>query len=161
MAREQQRRRNPFRGLVDLNSEMARMSDRMAGVDAGQVTETHPRSYADAWTPATDIFAYGDDLVIRVELSGVTREEVDVTFSNGTLALSGQRQSNEEDAAAVYYTKERGWGHFRRSITLPEGVDEDDIVADLDHGLLEVTVRGGAAVRGPAQIEVTTSRGRG
>lgn len=154
---QKRQKRNPFRGLMDVNSEMARMVDRMHGLDSTSGTETQPRGYMDAWTPAADIFARGDDLVVRVDVSGVTRDEVEVSFSNGTLSVSGQRQADDDDST-VYYTRERGWGQFRRSITLPEGVGSDDIAAELDEGLLRVTIRGGAAVGGPAEIKVASKR---
>lgn len=152
---QQRRRQNPFRGLMDVTSEMTRMADRMAGLDSAHGPETQPRGHVDAWTPAADIYAKGDDLVVRIELAGVTREEVEVTFSNGTLSVTGKRETDDEPST-VYYTRERGWGNFRRTITLPEGIGSEDIGADLDQGLLQVTVRGGAAVRGPAEIQVNT-----
>lgn len=156
MARSRQRH-NPFRGLMDVTSEMARMSDQMYGVDTK--AETQPRSHVDAWTPTADVFARGEDLVVRVELPGVDYDELEVTYSNGTLTISGERRA-DEDAQTVYYTKERSWGHFRRGMTLPEGVTNDDITADFGDGLLEVVIRGGATATTPMKIEVGDRRRR-
>ena len=81
-------RRNPFRGLIDHVSEMNRAQERwLTGSETGR--EDQRRTHITAWVPATDIFATGDDLVIRVSLSGVDSDEVDLTLSNGVLTVSG------------------------------------------------------------------------
>lgn len=142
---------NPFRGVLDVMSEMNRMSDQMAGLDTS--TETQQRGYMDAWNPTTDIYASGSDVFIRCELPGVGSEDVEVTFSNGTLSISGERQLNDAQDT-IYYVRERFWGRFRRDITLPEGVEEDQIEAGVDEGLLEVKVRDCAEAPGPTAIQV-------
>ena len=83
------RTRNPFRGLMDHMSEMARMREYAEG--GGQ--EDQRRTHATAWIPTTDIFARGDDLVIRCELPGVSRDDIDISLVNGVLSVSGERRS--------------------------------------------------------------------
>lgn len=150
----QRKRRNPFRGVVDIVSEMNRMSDRMGGIDSGGgVIEYRPRGYADAWSPTADIFAQGSDLVIRAELPGVAADDVEVTLSQGTLTISGeQRVGAEQDND--FYVRERYSGQFRRDVTLPEGVQDDHIEAQLRDGVLQVTVRGATKAEGPARIQI-------
>jgi HSP20 family protein len=148
-------RRNPFHGIVDAISEWSRMREvgmGRIGYEARQ--EDRPRTHATAWVPTTDVFAKGDDLVIRVSLSGVYPEDVDVTLSNGVLTISGERRSEPDEQEVSFYVRERYYGAFRRSLTLPAGVDEDDISADYDNGLLEIVVRGGAAAAEPRLIEI-------
>ena len=137
MGRE--RRRNPFRGLVDHMSEMSRMREYF---ETGQ--EERRRTHATAWVPTTDIFAEGDDLVIRCELAGVEREDIDIELIGDTLTISGERRS-ELSKEVHFYTRERSFGHFRRSMNLPEGIDDDDVSASFKDGMLQVTVRGAAA----------------
>ena len=148
-------RRNPFRGLIDHISEMNRVQERwLTGSDTGR--EDQRRTHITAWVPATDIFATGDDLVIRVSLSGVDRGEVDITLSNGVLTVSGERRSElPEEEELTFHTRERYYGAFRRSITLPPGIDESHISASFENGLLEITVQGGAtAAPEPERIEI-------
>ena len=148
-------RRNPFRGLIDHISEMNRAQERwLTGSETGR--EDQRRTHITAWVPATDIFATGDDLVIRVSLSGVDREEVDLTLSNGVLTVSGERRSELPDEEELtFHTRERYYGAFRRSITLPPGIDESDISASFENGLLEITVQGGAtAAPEPQRISI-------
>src|SRR3712207_4453662 len=85
------RARNPFRGLIDHMSEMARMREYAEG--GGQAHEDQRRTHATAWVPTTDIFAKGDDLVIRCELAGVRQDDIDISLVNGVLSVSGERRS--------------------------------------------------------------------
>ena len=80
--------RNPFRGFVDNISEANRMREHwMTGYDPTAEERTH----ATAWVPTTDIYANPEgDLVIRCELAGITRDDLDITFSNGVLTVSGR-----------------------------------------------------------------------
>jgi HSP20 family protein len=147
-------RRNPFRGFVDTMSEMARMREYF---ETGQ--EERRRTHATAWVPTTDIFAEGNDLVIRCELAGVHREDIDIELTGDTLTISGERRS-EMSEEAHFYTRERSFGHFRRSMNLPEGIDDDDISASFEDGMLQVTVRGGAAAAPePRRIDIRNKLG--
>ncbi|GAB3497546.1 Hsp20/alpha crystallin family protein [Nocardiopsis coralliicola] len=144
---------NPFRGVLDMMSEMNRISDSMANLESG--TSTH-RGFSDAWSPTTDIFARGSDLVIRCELPGVSPDDLEVTFSHGFLTIAGERPPEPGDV--VYYASERFRGAFRREITLPEGIDEDSMEASFDDGLLELKVRNGAEASQPARIAVRSRK---
>ena len=149
--------RNPFHGLVDSISEWNRMRDVGTGrIGSETGHEGQRRTHATAWVPSTDVFARGGDLVIRVSLSGVSPEDVEITLSNDVLTVSGERRSELDDVEEeAFYVRERYYGVFRRSWTLPAGISEDDVSADFENGLLEITVRGGAAAAPePRRIEI-------
>jgi HSP20 family protein len=148
-------RQHRFHGLFDTVAEMGRMREFwQAGIDPPQEERTH----ATAWIPRMDIFARGDDLVIRCELAGVPREDMDISLDHDTLTIFGERTGAPEEHT-TYYVRERHYGSFRRAINLPEGTDRSDIAASLEDGLLEVTVTGGAARREPERIEIQASGG--
>ena len=145
---------NPFEGVSDFFSEMARMREvGLQGYD--QAHQGRVRTHATAWVPATDIFAREGDLVVRVELAGVHPEDVEITFSQGILTVAGQRFTElgaaDEDS---FFVRERPYGAFRRSITLPAGVSETDITAEFVDGLAEITVACGAAAAERRRIEL-------
>jgi len=147
------RARNPFRGLIDHMSEMARMREYAEG--GGQSQEDQRRTHATAWVPTTDIFAKGDDLVIRCELAGVRQDDIDVSLDNGVLSISGERRSELDDEdELVFYTRERYFGNFRRTIALPEGLDASKLEAGFEDGLLEVSIEGGANLPEPQRIRI-------
>jgi HSP20 family protein len=147
---------NPFHGVVDSIAEW----NRMRQVGSGRVApnleppQQQGRTHADAWVPSTDILAHDDDLVIRVSLSGVQPEDVNIAFSPGGLEVSGQRRSGPGDDEATFYVRERHYGEFRRNWTLPTGVGEDDISAEFDNGLLEIRIKGGAVAAEPRSISI-------
>lgn len=146
------RARNPFRGLIDHMSEMARMREYAEG--GGQTQEDQRRTHATAWVPTTDIFARGDDLMIRCELAGVRQDDIDIVLANGALSVSGERRSELDDRDLEFYTRERSYGHFRRSINLPDGVDESKMEAEFVDGLLEITIKGGADLPEPRRVRI-------
>ncbi len=135
----------PFHGFMDVIHEMKRIQDRMHGEGLGSENQQKQRTHADAWTPTTEVLTKGGDLIIRAELAGVKPEDIDITFMGGMLTISGQRERvMGEEQEASYYVQERYYGAFRRSMTLPEGVDDDDISASFQDGVVEITVKGGA-----------------
>jgi HSP20 family protein len=146
--------KNPFEGVTDFFSELSRMRELGAhGREHGH--EDRKRTHASAWVPATDIFAVGEDLVIRVEVAGLRPEDVDITFSQAVLTVSGERRTElGAGEEATFYIRERFYGAFRRAITLPEGTNDDQITAEFHNGLVEITVRGAAGGRAPKRIEL-------
>jgi HSP20 family protein len=136
-------------------SEMSRMRDMVTdpGFETGQ--EEQRRTHANAWIPPTDIFAREGNLVIRCELAGVRREDVEITLSDGVLNISGERRSELNEEEVTFYTRERFYGTFRRSMSLPEGVNEDEIDATFEDCVLEISIRrGAAAVPEPQRIQI-------
>ena len=101
------------------------------------------------------------DIVVRAELSGVKLEDVDITVHNGVLTISGERRAEEQREGSGYYVRERRYGSFRRSMTLPQGVDEGNINARFDGGVLEVRIAGAAAVQEPKRIQIEASGDEG
>lgn len=145
----------PFEGVTDFFSELGRMR-QIGAYGYPAASEDQQRTHATAWVPATDIFARGDDLGIRIDLAGVRPDDVSVTFAHGVLTVSGERQSwVGTDGDASFHVRERFYGAFRRAITLPEGTTEDQITAEFEDGLLELVVQGGAVAAAPVRIALT------
>ena len=143
---------SPFRGFYDMQGEMNRMFDEMFGnLSRGSRRQLNGST---EWAPAVDVVTKDDDIVVRAELPGIKQEDVDVTFHNGVLTISGEREAEEEKEGSGYYVRERRYGSFRRSLALPEGTDESKIHALYENGVLEVTVEGAAAVQEPKRIQI-------
>ena len=100
-----------------------------------------PLAGADtAWTPAVDIIEKGDDLVIRAEVPGIERDAIEVKLEDNTLILSGERVRETEADDTRAYRRERVYGSFVRSFSLPKTVDATRISATYKNGILEITV---------------------
>ncbi len=142
------------RGFYDPHSEMNRLFDEMlGGLNRRSGGQQRAQGVAD-WAPAIDVVQEDGDLVVRAELPGVKLEDVDMTVQRGVLTISGKREEQSEEERGGYLVRERRSGSFRRSLQLPEGVDEDSIHARFENGILEVTIKGAAAAQGPKRIEV-------
>lgn len=87
------------------------------------------------------------DLIIRVELAGVKPEDIEITFMGSMLTISGRRQRVTGEEKASYHVQERYYGAFRRSMSLPESVDDKNISANIQDGVVEIIVEGGANAR--------------
>ena len=137
--------RTPFEGVTDFFTELGRIRE-VGRHGYGPGGEERERTHATAWVPATDIFARDNDLVIRVEVAGVTPEDVAITFSDGVLTVSGVRKRELGTASEdSFYIRERPYGSFRRAVTLPADTDDSQISAEIRDGLVEITVREGLA----------------
>jgi HSP20 family protein len=146
---------SPFRGFYDMQGEMNRMFDEMFGnLARGSRRQLNGNT---EWAPTVDVATKDGDIVVTAELPGIKQEDVDITFHNGVLTISGVRKAEEEKEGSGYYVRERRYGSFRRSLALPEGTDESKIHARFEHGVLEVTVEGAAAVDEPKRIQIEGS----
>ena len=150
---------SPFRGrrgFYDPVSEMNRVFDNMLG-GLGRRSGGQQRAEVTEWAPAIDVVTEDGDLVIKAELPGVKQEDVDITLQDNVLTVSGQRKTEQEEKRGGYYVRERQYGSFSRSLTVPEGVDESKIHARYENGVLEVTVEGAAQVQEPKRIQIEGS----
>jgi HSP20 family protein len=149
-------RRGGGGGFWDPLSEVNRMFDDVLGGLTRRPGGRQTGAESTEWAPAVDVLQRDGDLVVRAELPGVSPEDVDITLQNQVLTISGQRREEQEEQRGGYYVRERRSGLFSRSMTVPEGVDEDSIRARYENGVLEVTIQGAAAVREPRRIQIET-----
>jgi HSP20 family protein len=102
-------------------------------------------------------FADGDDIVVRSEIPGVDPErDVELTVDDGVLRITARREERSEQKDKDGFRSEFRYGTFVRSVTLPHGVNEDDVKASYKDGILEIRISGGAAeTREAKKIAVT------
>jgi HSP20 family protein len=158
------------RGFYDPLSEMNRLFAQVFGLTRNQGGSNQPQQ-ADqsgqatqeitAWAPAIDVIQRDDDLVVRAELPGVTPDEVDITIQNNVLTISGRISEEREEEREGFLVRERRTGMFRRSLQLPQEVDEDDVSARFEDGVLEVVIEGAAEGQEPKHVQVESSDGGG
>ena len=93
-----------------------------------------------AWAPQLETFRRGDKLVVRADLPGLRKEDVNVEVDDGVLTISGQRSEEEVDDRDDFYRSERSYGEFYRALPLPENVTGESCEATFKDGVLEVTL---------------------
>lgn len=92
------------------------------------------------WSPQIEVRHNDKQLTVCADLPGMSAKDIDIQVDNGILTVSGERHQSSEDKKEGFYRSERSYGSFSRSIALPEGVDENQIRAKFDNGVLEVSV---------------------
>jgi len=124
---------NPVRNLAALEVDsLNRMFDAAFGSEA---------LVAQGWIPAVDIYETAErDVVVKVELPEMKREDIKVTFEHQLLSIEGTRELDAKIDPERYHRVERGHGTFRRSVTLPATVDGTRINAAYVDGVLTITL---------------------
>lgn len=124
---------------VDPFREFAAMQDRMNRLFGNVYLRDEDTGFRGTWVPPVDIFETpGHDLVLRAELPGMDREDIEVTVENGTLVIKGEKKFDTEIKEEQYRRVERAYGTFHRSFTLPTTVDATRVSADFKNGVLTV-----------------------
>ena len=144
---------SPFRGFYDAQGEVDRLFNEMlGGLSRGRGRQGGQQ--VGQWAPAVDVLTKDGNLVIRAELPGVKLEDVDIALQNGVLTISGEHKVDKEEERGGYHVRERRYGSFRRSMALPEGIDDSKVHARFEDGVLEVIVEGAAIEQAPKRIEI-------
>ena len=139
----------PVRELDSIQGEMNRLFDAFFGNGSGG-------SRTARWVPPMDLFEEEGHLVLRADLPGLERDDVNLEVKDNLLTVSGQRDSEHAEKSGGFHRVERAFGSFSRSLTLPEGVDPESIAAEFDKGVLEVRIPKPEA-RKPHRIEIGAS----
>lgn len=92
------------------------------------------------WNPRIDVVKKEGELVMRADLPGVKPEEIKVEVEDGILTVSGEHEQKTEEKDERYLRRERRFGSFSRSMSLPEGVKADDVEASTVDGVLELRI---------------------
>jgi HSP20 family protein len=106
-------------------------------------------------TPKTDMFEEEDQLVIKAEMPGVGKKDLDISLEGDVLTIKAEKKEEKEEGekGTTNYTRERRFGQYIRYMTLPSRVDADNITATLKKGLLEIRMPKAEAPK-PKQIEI-------
>lgn len=130
--------RETTRGLLGGREEPGRSVAQRAG--AGMQRSGGASLPSTFWAPQVEVFERGSNLVIRADLPGLKREDVNVEIEDDALVIRGERHNDFEDQRDGLYRSERSYGSFYRVIPLPEGVDESKVNATFRDGVLELTL---------------------
>lgn len=121
----------PFTAMGRMMEEMERMIALRSGMDNGRTS---------LWMPAIEVSQHNGEYEVRAELAGLKPQDVKVEVNGDSLVLEGERQFEQEEKKDSVYRSERQYGHFYRSIPLPQGADVEHARAQFDNGVLKITV---------------------
>lgn len=147
--------REPGTGLSHLSDRMQHLlNETLGGLDS-----QYRDSAAASWVPAVDVFEEADNIRITAEIPGVRPEDIKISVEGNLLTIHGTKQQEAEEKTERVHRYERTYGVFERSFTLPASVEQKDIKANYDNGVLTITLPKSERAK-PRQIEVEVGRGK-
>ena len=139
----------PFREMTAMRKAM----DRLFG-DSFEFPQQWERE--NTWGLALDVAEKDDSYVVKASIPGVAPEDVEITLTDNVLTIKGETKADKEDKQENYHLRERHYGGFMRSISLPTTVDADKVEAINEHGVLTLTLPKSEAVK-PKKITVKST----
>ncbi|MBD3379712.1 MAG: Hsp20 family protein [Candidatus Omnitrophica bacterium] len=126
----------PFREMETLQDEMNRLFDlslgRWPGRNAGLMES--------AWSPTVDVFESKDNIMVKADIPGMKKEDIEVSVRDDVLTIRGEKKEEKEAKEKGSVKTERFYGSFNRAIALPSPVDEDKVKASYKDGVLEIVL---------------------
>ena len=109
-----------------------------------------------ATLPSMDVSETDNAIEIVAELPGLEKKDIELNLVNNLLTIRGEKKNEREEKNKDYHLVERSFGSFSRSVELPQGVDPEDISAEIANGVLKVTVKK-PAPKQSRQIEIKSA----
>ncbi len=130
----------PFGDLARWEHDMERMMDEFFG---RRMRPWWPERWLKAEpmeisAPALDVYEDKDDVVVKAELPGMEKNDIQVNLADHTLTIKGEKKKEQEIKQENYYRAERAYGSFLRSLELPRDVQADKVKASFKNGVLEI-----------------------
>ena len=126
-------RRTPNRTVRDLQREVDSIFDQFFGRENDDHAST-------VWAPRTDLSETDDAFRIRLDVPGMTKEDITINLQSNTLTVSGERTTERQEESEEYVRVERAFGNFHRTFTLPDAVDAESVEAVYEDGVLTINV---------------------
>ncbi len=137
---------DPFQELEDF-------SNRLGSVFGVPARRRGQEDTPAAWSPSVDIVEDDKEFLVKAELPEIKKEDVHVSVQNNVLTIQGERKTEKEEKGKRFHRRERSYGSFTRSFSLPEGTDASKVKAEFKDGLLQVHLPKTEQAK-PRQVEV-------
>ena len=140
---------DPFRDLLSLQDRMNRIFEESLPrnkVFEGSLT-------TGVWSPAVDIYETETAIILKVELPGLSKDDISIEIKDNNLILRGERKFEKDIREESYHRIERSYGTFSRTFSLPNAIDRNKVDATFKDGILEITIPKAEETK-PKQIEI-------
>lgn len=155
--RVHRRERAPLRPLRELEEIRRRFEDDIARPLLRSIWDRIPEE-VKMWAPSVDVFEKGDDLMVKVEIPGMKYEDIDVSVSEDTLVIKGEKEPDSSVKDEDYYRSEITYGSFYRFVALPSSIDTKNIEAVYEDGVLHITLKRALGAK-PQRVKVRAKKG--
>ena len=142
-------RLDPFREFVTIQDRMNRLFRDSYGNNEGREESLNNTSFA----PPVDVYEDEHNVILKIEVPGIDEKDIDVRIENNTMTVHGERKFEQEEKEENYRRVERQYGSFTRTFTLPQTVEQENVQADYDKGVLKIKLSKKAEAK-PKQIKV-------
>lgn len=132
-------REDEYAGLFSLQREMNRLFENFFR-DTEMATLFPEEEQLSQFTPHIDLKETQDSFILTAEVPGMSEKELEVSISDRTLTIRGEKNEEKEENLKGYYRMERKFGAFQRSIPVPYEVEVEKAEALFNHGVLKVTL---------------------
>ncbi len=133
--KRQDRWMDPFRELEHIQQQMNQLFDFSLSRPFGDAT-----LLGGQWAPAVDVYDSADNILIKADLPGLNKDDIDVTVESDQLILKGEKKKENEIEEDNYYKTERFTGSFFRTIPLPAEVEAEKVDAKFSDGVLTLNL---------------------
>lgn len=153
------RRRDPFEMFETFHDEMARLWGHTWPFGSWPLARRAVQAAEGTaiWAPRVDVFEKNGDFVVKAELPGAKKEDIEVTLDQGELVIRGQKKAETEVKEEHYYRMEQSYGSFYRRLVLPFETTADQINATYAEGILEIRIPKPAGETQPAPRPISIS----
>jgi len=128
----------PFMDLARWERDMERMMEDFFGRRPRWPERWFGNRELEITAPAVDVFEEKDEIVVKAELPGMNKENIEVNLTDHHLTIKGEKKKEAEVKEENYYRAERSYGSFLRTLELPKDVHADKVKASFKNGILEV-----------------------
>lgn len=135
------------RDVTDIQTQMNRLFDNFFGQPASSGMPDH------VWAPVADMYETRNEVVVTAELPGLDEKDIHLSITGDLLTIQGERQWTGEGQEANYYRRERWFGKFQRSFSLPMPVQANQVKATYGDGVLTVTLPKADEIK-PKEIKI-------
>jgi len=142
-------------GQTAIETDPFRMMREMLRWDPFQTMAPRFAAFEAVWNPSFEVRENGESYRFEADLPGIKPENVEVSLTGNRLLITGKREEEKETKDDTYYVRERSYGEFSRSFTLPDGIDSEHVRSAIKDGVLTVVVPKKAAAK-PKKITVAT-----
>ena len=144
---------NPARELLDIQKEFGKMFDAFENRFGFSKNDGDDEYDNAVWMPLADISEDKDNYILNLDLPGIDKKDVKISYVDGQLSVSGERKQEKEDKNSKFHRVERSYGKYYRSFTLPQDLNTDKINAEFKDGSLKITVPKSEEAK-PKELEI-------
>ena len=145
---------NPSRELLSIEREFNKMFSSLSNRFGFGNGDDVDKEYENAvWSPLSDIYEDKNNYILTLDLPGINKDNVKISYVDGQLNISGERKNEKESKDGTYHRVERSYGKYFRSFSLPKEIKDDKIDAEFKDGQLTITVPKADEVK-PKEIDI-------